>query len=95
MGKCEESLGMRLGMCGESLGMRLVVGGESLGTRLCSCVWREPGNEASCVWGEPGVRLYTLECVCIGCRTIPMLDIKSVILHVPVKRTLAHFHKYC
>ena len=43
-----------MGKCGESLGMRLVVGGESLGTRLRSCVWREPGNEARYVWREPG-----------------------------------------
>ena len=69
-------------MCGESLGMRLVVCGESLGMKLVVC-------------GESLGSDCTLECVCIGCRTIPMLDIKSVILHVPVKRTLAHFHKYC
>ena len=50
-------------------------------------VWREPGNEASCVWRESGNEA-SLRTAHKGCVLL------SLSLHVPIKRTLAHFHKY-
>ena len=56
MGKCEESLGIRLFVGGESLGTRLVVGRESMGTRLV--VGRESLGTRLVVGGESmGTRL--------------------------------------